>query len=163
MAVILRCIVGVNTSTKRGAKRVGENTKMNSWCTINFIVCKNGQVIKVVKNFLFWQSRLYSNDPCIFQWILPQEIFSKKKKKMHVYRNHKIASFTPPGKKKINSYFCPQISSWVSVKCAVQFSVGGSFHWVRVYIQFNINFQSTINQNTPVWQSPLCIQLDIIF
>lgn len=100
MAVILRCIVGVNTSTKRGAKRVGENTKMNSWCTINFIVCKNGQVIKVVKNFLFWQSRLYSNDPCIFQWILPQEIFSKKKKKMHVYRNHKIASFTPPGKKK---------------------------------------------------------------
>lgn len=36
--------------------------------------------------------------------------------KMHACRNHTIASFTPlTKKKKINSCFCPQISSWASL------------------------------------------------
>lgn len=55
---------------------LGASMNMNNWCPQIPSFLKMGELSKL-SFFLFKKSNLYSNDPCILQWILPQEIFSK--------------------------------------------------------------------------------------
>lgn len=100
--MILRCIVRGKYSYKKkdiGATRLGKNVNINGWCCKSLSFLKTCQLsksiffLKTKKNLAFFLMTLayfsgYSH--------------KKYSAKMHVCRNHTIASFTTLAKKKKN-------------------------------------------------------------
>lgn len=91
--------------------------------------------------------------------------YSGKKKKHMCVKNHTIASFTPLAKKKkkINSCFCPQISSGASL-WNVQFNlvlIGHSSQ--HEFIYNSVLISSQLETKALQLESPLLGMLDIVF
>lgn len=84
---------------------------------------------------------------------------------MYVCKNHAIASFTPLAKKKkkINSCFCPQISSWVSL-WNVQFNLELIGHSSQCEFIYNsVLISSQLETKALQLESTLPSMLDIVF